>query len=172
MLLLGFTAVLLVMSAVLVCILAVRMRTIIQFGGAPYVASTRVSVQTAFVLAALGPNDRFADLGCGDGHVVLAAVKHGAKEAVGYEIDPLLASEASKKIASFKNAKIIKTDFWKADLSIFDVVYLFQIPYAMPRLEQKLLAELKPGSRVVSNGFRFPSWTPVKQEGTITLYTR
>lgn len=167
-----FILVLMIMALFLVATLGIRIRTMAFFGGAPYVASTHASIRTALALASLAPSERFADLGCGDGQVVLAAAKMNIAESVGFEIDPFLAREASKKVAPYTNARIDKSSFWEADLSCFDVVYLFQIPYAMPRLEKKLLYELKPGARVVSNGFKFPNWKPSASEGTISLYTR
>jgi ribosomal protein L11 methylase PrmA len=166
-----FVLILIIMAIFLVMTLGIRIRTMAFYGGAPYVASTHASIDTALALAGLTASDRFADLGCGDGQVVLAAAKKGVAEAVGFEIDPLLAREASKKTAGYTNAKIHRTSFWEADLTPFDVVYLFQIPYAMPRLEKKLLSELKPSARVVSNGFKFPNWLPTASQGTIALYT-
>ncbi|MCC7522864.1 class I SAM-dependent methyltransferase [Candidatus Uhrbacteria bacterium] len=171
-LLLIFVLILLIMAVFLVLTLGIRIRTMALYGGAPYVASTHSSINNALALANLSASDRFADLGCGDGQVVLAAAKRDVAEAVGFEIDPLLAREASKKTAGYTNAKIIRTSFWEADLTRFDVVYLFQIPYAMPRLEKKLMSELKPTARVVSNGFKFPNWKPTASQGTISLYTR
>jgi ribosomal protein L11 methylase PrmA len=171
LILLSFFVVILIGIAVcLVTIMGIRIRTMAFYGGAPYVASTRISIENALKLSQLSATDRFADLGCGDGQVVLAAAKYGAREAVGFEIDPLLAREARRKIGKIPNASITVSDFWKSDLSQYDVIFLFQIPYAMPRLEKKLQLELKPGARVVSNGFKFPHWKPSGSAGNITLY--
>jgi hypothetical protein len=40
----------------------------------------------------------------------------------------------------------------------------------MERLEEKCRRELRPGTRVISNGFAFPSWTPEYAEENLYLY--
>jgi hypothetical protein len=52
----------------------------------------------------------------------------------------------------------------------FNVITSFQISYVMPGLAEKLRRELKSGSRIVSNTWKFPNWEPEKQEGSIRLY--
>jgi len=155
-------------------ILIFRIRTLL-FDGAPFVASSNESIRRGLELANLKANDRLADVGSGDGSVIFAALKAGVGRADGFEIDPLLIRRSRKRAerngygarATFHHA-----DFWKADLSPYTVVFIFQIPYAMPRLEEKLMAELKPGTRVISNTFRFPNWKPLRSNGTIHLYVR
>jgi len=50
-------------------------------------------------------------------------------------------------------AKVRQGDIWQADWSTYDLVYLFQRPESMPRAVTKALAELKPGSWLVSLEF-------------------
>jgi hypothetical protein len=50
-------------------------------------------------------------------------------------------------------AKVRQGDIWQADWSMYDLVYLFQRPESMPRAVTKALAELKPGSWLVSLEF-------------------
>jgi len=154
-------------------IMLFRLRTILFFGGAPFVASSRANIAKAISLAEIKPHDRVADLGSGDGLVLFAAAQTQAGEIVGFEIDPLLVASSlrdAKKKGLEKRVRIETRNFWNADLSPFDVVFVFQIPYAMPRLAEKLKRELKPGSRVISNNFRFKDWTPAAQDGDVFLY--
>lgn len=164
-----FAFCLIILTFCLLLILIVRTRTILFYGGAPYVASAKSSIQQALSLAEITTNDHFADLGCGDGQVVRAVAVLGAK-AVGFEIDPLLFYEAKKKCAGFKNAEISSKNFWETDLSVFDVIYLFQIPYAMPRLAEKLKSDCRSGTRIISNSFKFPDWPVTKSAGSMFLY--
>lgn len=46
----------------------------------------------------LKPSDTLADLGCGDGRILIAAVRKSGCRAVGVEIDPVKADEARKRI--------------------------------------------------------------------------
>ncbi len=157
------------MAGFLTLTLLIRMRTLAFFGGAPYVASAKGSIAAAFRLATLEPSDHFCDIGCGDGQVVLAAARLGCKSA-GIEIDPLLAREARSKLAAYAHASILRQSFWDADLSGYDVIFLFQISYAMPRLAEKLKRECRPGTRIISNTFKFPDWEPAKSIESIYLY--
>ena len=150
-----------------------RLRTVLFFGGAPFVASSKMNIAKAMALADIKAEDRIADLGSGDGLVLFAAAHTSAQDIIGFEIDPILVAtsfrDAKKK--GLENRICVETkNFWDADLSPFDVVFVFQIPYAMPRLAEKLKAELKPGSRIVSNNFQFKNWTPAKQDGEVYLY--
>lgn len=66
--------------------------------------------------------------------------------------------------------RIYWKNFWREDLSSATVITIFGFPNMMERLEKKLQKELKPGSRVVSHAFKFPTWKPVKREGGVLLY--
>lgn len=58
--------------------------------GAPYVPSQRRYVKHLFDHIHLGRDDVLVDLGSGDGLVLRAARRYGAR-AIGYELNPLLA---------------------------------------------------------------------------------
>lgn len=51
-------------------------------------------------------------------------------------------------------------DMWSLDWSQFDVVYVFLSPVPMARVWEKACAEMRPGSRLVSNSFEVPDVTP------------
>nr|MBP9655293.1 class I SAM-dependent methyltransferase [Rhodocyclaceae bacterium] len=51
-------------------------------------------------------------------------------------------------------------DLWQADLGNYDVVYAFLSRAPMPRLWEKVQAEMKPGSLFISNSFPVPGATP------------
>lgn len=152
-----------------VVVMLSRIRTLAFYGGAPFVVSSKESVKRALALADLKPSDSIADLGSGDGQILIAASPF-VKHATGFEIDPLLVRNAQSRTKHLSNVTIIQQDFWKSDLSSFDVVFIFQIPYAMPRLSEKLKRECRPGTRVISNTFKFPDWTPDKSDKTVFLY--
>jgi len=130
-------------------------------------------VATVIKLADLKPGDKFCDLGCGEGKVVVAAAKNGA-QAVGYELSLLLYIIA--KIRSwFSRGKVqIKfRDFWLVDLSEMDAVFFFLIPRIFPKMKEKLERELKPGARVVIYVWPMKGWQPekvVKRENGPAIY--
>lgn len=92
----------------------------------------------------------------------------------GYEVNPILVWRSRNFIKNAgleKKAFIHWKSFWGEDLSKFDVITVYGITYIMEKLEKKLQSELKPGTRVVSNYFTFPTWKPAKQDGEILLYS-
>ena len=142
------------------------------FKGAIYLPTQKRTVKKMVELANIKPAEIAVDLGSGDGRLVIALAKAGAK-AHGYEINPLLVLLAKRNIRKAKlegRAFIHFKNFWKEDFSRFDVVTIFGIGYAMESLERKLKKELKNGARVVSNAFPFPNWQYTKKEDAAFLY--
>jgi cyclopropane fatty-acyl-phospholipid synthase-like methyltransferase len=141
--------------------------------GALYVPTDRKMVEDMLDIANVGVEDIVVDLGSGDGRLVIAAAKRGAR-AVGYEVNPALVWLSNREIRKAhleEKARVHWKDFWRADLSPYSVVTVFGIGHIMKRLERKLERELKPGSRVVCNLFTFPTWESVKARG-VFLYVR
>lgn len=142
--------------------------------GAPFVPSKKGSVEHMVRLAALQPGQCAADLGSGDGRLVCAMAERGVY-AVGYEINPLLVWFSRLRMGrkrSIGSAQAILGNFMHQDLSKYDVITAYLMPHFMVKLEPKLLRELKPGSRVVSNSFQFPNWKAITHEGHLYVYEK
>ena len=140
--------------------------------GAIYDPSSHYETRIMTDLAGLSPGEKAADLGSGDGRVVISLATRGA-EAHGYEINPLLVLRSRSNIrrAGLAGRAFIHWgSFWRADFSAYDLITVFQVGYVMGRLEAKLKKELAPGSRVVSHYWRFPSLRPALAQGEIYLY--
>jgi SAM-dependent methyltransferase len=133
----------------------------------PYVPTTDEAVQTMLKLADVKKTDVVYDLGCGDGRIVIAAAKiHGA-HGVGIDIDPQRIQEAkenAKKAGVEDLVRFEENDLFKADIHEASVVTLFLLPKVNLRLRPKLLQDLKPGTRIVSNTFDMGDWKPDKEE--------
>lgn len=146
----------------------------ILFGG-PYVPTDKRNVADMIALAGIKPGDRVADLGSGDGRIVIAAAKAGAI-AEGWEISPYLCVISWWKIwreGLQGRAKIHLASYWHDRFHDFNVITLFLIDTQMGNMERKLQAELRPGSRVVSYAFRFPSWEVVADNnGSVRMYVK
>ncbi len=141
------------------------------FRGAPFVPTQADALERMIRSAEIKPGEKLADLGSGDGRIVIAAAKAGA-EAHGFEINPLLvwySRRQIKKAGLNGKAFIHWKSFWYQDFSSYQIVTLFGITSIMKNLEQKLKTELSPGSRVVSNIFRFPNWEYTK-DGSVYTY--
>ncbi len=141
-------------------------------GSAPFVPTPHKHTREMIQLAAITESDVVADLGSGDGRLVIAAAKAGAKESIGYEINAGLVTYSQHQIKKYKldNARIEKESFWKIPFHEVNVLLIYQSPTSMARLENKCITELPAGARVVSKGFTFPNWELVQQVGHIYLY--
>lgn len=92
-------------------------------------------------------------MGAGDGALLITAAEEFGARAVGVEIDPLRVI-ISKLAVLFsgqrKKIKIIRKNFFEADIKDATVVFMYLVPKALARLKPKLLKELKPGTKVVT----------------------
>ncbi len=142
--------------------------------GALFEPTDNKDLATALDLLALKPNDRVADLGSGDGQVVIAMAKLGST-VCGFEKDEALVKQAQasiNKAGLTLTAYIKQANFWDQNLTPFNKIYVFQYFTVMERLEEKLVAELISGSLVVSNHWTFPSWPHLRQIDDIYLYVK
>jgi SAM-dependent methyltransferase len=140
--------------------------------GAIYDPSSFEETRVMADLAAPVPGEKAADLGSGDGRVVIALAQRGA-EAHGYEVNPFLVALSRRRIREYGlqgRAYIHWASFWGRNLSAYDVITVFQVGFVMARLEAKLKRELAPGSRIVSHYWRFPTLQPEKVHGNVYRY--
>lgn len=104
-------------------------------------------------LAKISKDDIVYDLGSGDGTMLITAAKEFGAKGVGVEID-LLRYWISKLRLHLNNLskkiKIVRKNFFDADVSKATVVVMYLIPKTLNRLKPKLLKELKPGTRIVT----------------------
>jgi len=59
-----------------------------------------------------------------------------------------------------KNIKLIKSDFMKIDLSMFDYVYVYLLPVQLAFIEDWLWENIDKNSIIISNSFQFKNHTP------------
>lgn len=137
-----------------------------QVGDVPYVPTPPEVVEQMMKLGQVKPGDVIYDLGCGDGRLVITAIKkHGAVRGVGIDINPVRVKEANENAAKegvSAKAKFIEQDLFKADFSEATVVTLYLLPEVNLRLKPILLKQLKPGTRIVSHQFDMGEWKPEK----------
>lgn len=140
--------------------------------GAPFMTSGKNPIRRIIALAEIKPGQKAADLGSGDGRIVIAMARAGAI-AHGYEINPLLVWWSRRKIVReglSGKAFIHQKSFWNEDFSSFDLISIYGIGYIMKDLEEKLRRELPQGAKVAANAFEFPNWQYAKRDNGIFLY--
>ena len=131
----------------------------------PYVPSPDSVVSRLLRYADVGPADFVIDLGSGDGRIVLTAAKEFGARGFGVEIKEdlvRLANEAARKQGVADRAKFLKQDLFKTDVSQATVVTMYLLPDTVNMLKDKFLAELKPGTRIVSHDYGLSGWLPEK----------
>ena len=132
----------------------------------PYVPTTETAVQAMLKLGDVKKTDVVYDLGCGDGRIVIAAAKSFGARGVGIDINPVRIGEAkenAKKAGVEKLVRFEENDLFDAKIGEATVVTLFLLPNINLKLRPKLLQDLKPGTRVVSNTFDMGDWKPEKE---------
>ncbi len=130
----------------------------------PYEPTPAGVVKAMLELAAVGPNDVVYDLGCGDGRIVIEAAKRGAR-GVGVDLDPDRIGEARANARAARveqRVELFEGDLFETDVSRATVVMLYLWPEVNLRLRPRLLAQLRPGSRVVSHSHDMGDWKPTR----------
>jgi SAM-dependent methyltransferase len=131
------------------------------------------AVNALLELAQVGPRDVVYDLGSGDGRVALAAAKRFGARAVGIENHAGRVEQATERVRAAglgRRVRFFCQDLFEADLRSASVVTLFLLPEANWLLRPKLLAELAPGSRIVSYIHEMGDWKPQTMRYTIDRF--
>ncbi len=128
-----------------------------------YVPTPQSIVDAMLEMGGVTAKDHVLDLGSGDGRIVRTAALRMGASGTGVDIDTRLvamANEAAEKEGVSARARFVSQDLWTFDTSRATVVTVYLLPRALPRLKEKLLAELKPGTRIVAHDYPFPDWAP------------
>lgn len=128
-----------------------------------FVPTPQEVVETMLRLANVTRNDVVYDLGCGDGRIVVTAAQRFGARGVGIDIDPdrIKDATANAKKANVSNrVKFMNADLFETNFSEATVVTLYLLPSLNLKLRPKLLAELKPGTRLLSHDFDMGDWAP------------
>jgi len=131
----------------------------------PYVPSPQSVVSDMLRYAEVGPEDFLIDLGSGDGRIVLTAAKVFGARGFGVEIKDHLVKKANQdaeKEGVADRVKFLKQDLFKTDLSQASVITMYLLPDTVNLLKDKFLAELRPGTRIVSHDYPLTGWLPEK----------
>lgn len=132
------------------------------FTKVPFARTPKKNIAEAFSRLKLPPRSKIYDLGCGDAGSLFLAEKLGYC-GTGYELSPYPYFRAMlKKLLTGSEVRIFRSNFFKADLSRADAVFVFLISTIMGKVGEKLKKELKPGTPVISYGFQIPGWQAVE----------
>jgi len=131
----------------------------------PYVPSPQSVVADMLRYADVNAKDFLIDLGSGDGRIVLTAAKVFGARGFGVEIKEDLvkrANESAKTQGLADRVKFMKQDLFKTDISQASIITMYLLPDTVNLLKDKFIAELKPGTRIVSHDYPLTGWIPEK----------
>jgi hypothetical protein len=146
--------------------------TISNLFGAPFVVSSQDKLRVIKGFIPKQKDIKIIDLGSGDGTIISELLKSNI-QADGIEVNPFLVFLSRYKIKKTypkASIKIIWKSFWQKDFSDYDVIIIFGLPWVMKRLEKKFKKELKKGTLIISNGFKFPNWPVFQGKKGVFLY--
>jgi len=131
-----------------------------------FVPTPQEVVEDMLRLADVKKGDVLYDLGSGDDRIPITAAKAYGIRAVGIDIDPERIAEAQENARKAGVTKLVDfrlEDLFKSDFHNATVVTLYLLPDLNVKLRPRLLAELKPGTRIVSHQFDMGDWPPDKR---------
>lgn len=128
----------------------------------------------------LTPWKRLLDLWCGDGKAMRFFAGHFGLHCDGYEVQnlPYLYGKLCNSLLWYSQLKIYKQNFFQADLSSYDYIYLYLSPYQMAEIEPRIFKNISLDAILISNSFQFVVHQPyevitnAKKKASIFLYKR
>lgn len=129
----------------------------------PFVPSPDPVIEAMLVLTSPRAGERLMDLGCGDGRIVLEALKRvPGLTGVGVDIDPARIREANTNAALrglMDRVRFVEQNIFDTEVRA-DIVTLYLLPEVNLALRPTLFSSLAPGARVVSHDFDMEDWRP------------
>ena len=118
-------------------------------------------------LAGTQPADVVMDLGSGDGRIVIAAAQKFGARGLGIELDGSLVAKSrhnAEQAGVVDKVGFTQGDVLVTDISRATVVTVYLLPGLMGKLQSRFIAELQPGTRIVSHEFTMAGWLPDRSE--------
>ncbi|MEI7512707.1 MAG: hypothetical protein WCK01_04610 [Candidatus Uhrbacteria bacterium] len=138
--------------------------------GAPWLPVRKQDVKAAFDIVDVGSTDIVIDLGSGDGRLLAAAAKRGAR-VIGYELNPILCWISRFRLRSFSShSTIYRKNLLIADVSKASIIFIFGMEWIMPLVSEKLKKEARRDVKIVSFAFALPGLVEVRKVGIARLY--
>jgi len=129
----------------------------------PFITTPEEVVERMLEFAGTTKDDLVADLGSGDGRIVIIAAQKFGARGLGIELDQALVEKSRVNARDAKVAdrvRFVQGDVLEADFSQASVVTVYLLPGLITQLQPRFLSQLAPGSRIVSHAFTMTGWKP------------
>lgn len=134
----------------------------------PFVPTESRVIKQMIENAGLRDGQHVYDLGCGDGRLLIEALKKSKIKATGVEVNFFITWLAKFRLwLSGKKATILRANFFDVPLNQSDIIFCYLFPKVMKKLKVKFENELKNGATIISYCFPLKDWKPYK-----TIQTR
>ncbi|KAM3100736.1 SAM-dependent methyltransferase [Phormidesmis sp. 146-12] len=143
-----------------------------------YLPTPAEVVEAMLTLAEVTSDDILYDLGSGDGRILITAAQRFGTQGVGIDIDPKRVRqgfENAQRSGVGDRVTFLQQDLFESDFSEATIVILYLLPHLNLKLRPTLLAQLSPGTRILSHDFDMGDWQPdrvveVQSEDPAILY--
>lgn len=129
----------------------------------PYVQTSHNVVDAMLDIAGVRGTDFLIDLGSGDGRIVITAAQRYGTRGMGIDYDKRLvqlSTQLARKAGVGDRVAFVEKNIFDIDLSPASVLTMYLLPEVNLELRPKILAQLKPGTRVVSHDWDMGDWEP------------
>jgi hypothetical protein len=150
-------------AAFVTCVLGAALAYADNWGDTPYVQTPQNVVDTMLEIAKVGRADYVIDLGSGDGRMVITAAKQRGARGFGVDLDRrlvVLANRNAAKAGVASRAAFYQQDLHATDVSAATVMTIYLLPEVNLMIRGRLLATLRPGTRIVSHDYGMGEWKP------------
>lgn len=120
----------------------------------PFLSTPTDIIPALLELGNVTSSDTVADLGCGDGRILVEAVQRTGCKAIGIETDPTLVDAAiqrAKAAGVSDRVRIIKGDAASAELGQATTIFVFLPADATVALVEQLKSSLEAGTRIIAH---------------------
>lgn len=148
-------------------VVATAVLSVAQAQHPPYFPTTHAAVDKMLAMAGVNGDDFVVDLGSGDGRIPITAAQRFGARGLGVDIDPQRiteATESAKRAGVADKVTFRKENLFDTDISGASVLTLYLSLKINIALRPRILKEMRPGARVLSNDFNMGDWLPDKWE--------
>ena len=137
----------------------------------PFVPTKNEKIEAILARIEFQPDDVLYDLGCGDGRMLISAINHGCRRAIGVDMDPkmtLRCQESVNAAGLSSSITVIQADMMELDFSDATIIYVFLLEKALDLLQPRLMQLFTTGrlKLVVTTLFDFKALEVRREEDT------
>ncbi|KAB2942278.1 MAG: methyltransferase domain-containing protein [Hyphomicrobium sp.] len=133
----------------------------------PYFPTSHAAVEKMLAMAEVKESDFLIDLGSGDGRIPITAAQRFGARGLGVDIDPqriVEANDNARRAGVADKVTFRKENLFDTDIGRASVLTLYLSLKINIGLRPRILKEMRPGTRVLSNDFNMGDWLPDKWE--------